>query len=181
MRSAQLVFFVLLAAVIALVQAFAFSSLAESRQRSKAKAGTVWLVYFLASDCERCEHVKTLIDALKAKYPVRIKAFDIDKKPNYELMKRLQAIHSQHKFAVPLVMVGETILMGEKEISAKLESTVRKLARSGGAGVPYLGHASDRTSTRTSDADCRKCNERGRPPEIKDELKRIRSLLGRWL
>jgi thiol-disulfide isomerase/thioredoxin len=180
MRSSRLASFLLLAAVIAFAQTFVFSSLVESRQRSKAKSGTVWLVFFLASDCERCEHVKTFIDALKAKYPVRIKAFDVDRRPNYELMERLQAIHSKQEFAVPLVMVGETILMGEKEISAKLENTVRKLARSGGARVPYLGQASDRTSTRTSDSECRKCNEH-RPPEIREELKRIRSLLGRWL
>jgi thiol-disulfide isomerase/thioredoxin len=180
MRSVRTASLVLLTAVIAIVYVFAISGLAEGRQRSKAKARTVWLVFFLASDCERCEHVKTFIDALKAKYPIRIKAFDVDRRPNYELMERLQAIHSKHEFAVPLVMVGETILMGEKEISAKLESTVRKLARSGGARVPYLGQASDRTSTRTSDSECRKCNER-RPPEIRDELKRIRSLLGRWL
>jgi thiol-disulfide isomerase/thioredoxin len=181
MRSTRAAFFVLLATVFAFVSAFAASSFAETSPRSKGKASTVWLVYFFASDCEKCEHVKTLIEALKAKYPVRTKSFNIDQKPNYELMQRLQAIHAKDKFAVPLVMVGETILMGEKEISAKLEGAVRKSARSGGARVPYLGQAPDRASTTTSDSACRDCEKRGRPPEIADELKKIRGFLDRWL
>jgi len=181
MSSTRSVFFVLLGLAIALMQAFAASGFAETRPRAKEKAGKVWLVYFFASDCEKCGHVKMLIEALKASYPVRVKAFDVDQKPNYELMQRLQAIHSKRKFAVPLVMLGETILMGEAEISAKLESAVRKLAHSGGSPVPYLGRSPHRTSPATSDAACRECDQRGRPPDIADELKKIRGFFDRWL
>jgi hypothetical protein len=168
-------------AVIALVQAFAALGLAEARTRSKEKAAAVWLVYFFSSDCEKCGHVKTLIEALKTKYPVRTKSFDVDQKGNYELMQRLQAIHSKRRLAVPLVMLGETILTGEAEISANLEGTVRKLAQSGGAPAPYLGKANVGTSAATADTRCRECDQRGRPPDIADELKRIRGILGGWL
>jgi thiol-disulfide isomerase/thioredoxin len=167
--------------MIAIAMAFAASGHAETRPQTKAKTGTVWLVYFLSSDCVKCEHVKKLIDGLKAKYPVKTKSFDIDQKANNELMQRLQSIHSDRKFAVPLVMVGETVLMGEKEISAKLEGAVRKFAKSGGARVPYLGQAPDGKSASASDRACTKCNERGRPPEITDELKRLRRFIDRWL
>jgi len=180
MSSSRSVFFILLAVVVALVQAFAASGFAETRPRSQDKAGKVWLVYFFASDCEKCGHVKTMIEALNVNYPVRVKAFDVDRKPNYELMQRLQAIHSKRRFAVPLVMLGETILIGEAEISAKLESAVRKLARSGGTPLPYLGRSPERTSPETSNAACRECDERGRPPDIADELKKIRGFFDRW-
>lgn len=181
MNSTRSVFLVSFVAVIAFVQVFEASGRAETRTRSKEKAAAIWLVYFFASDCEKCGHVKTLIEALKTKYPVRTKSFDIDQKSNYELMQRLQAIHSKRKFAVPLVMIGETILMGEAEISASLEGKVRKLAHSGGAPAPYLGKASGETSAATADTRCRECDQRGRPPDIGDELKRIRGILGGWL
>jgi len=181
MSSTRSVLFVLLALIIAFGQAFAAPGTPETRPRSKEKAGKVWLVYFFASDCEKCGHVKTLIEALKANYPVRVKAFDVDQKPNYQLMQRLQAIHSKRRFAVPLVMLGETILMGEAEISAKLERAVRKLAKSGGAQAPYLGSAAGETSVETADTRCRECDQRGRPPDIANELKRIRGILGGWL
>ena len=62
---------------------------------------------------------------LKARYPLRVKDFDVDKEADYALFKRIEAIHAADKFAVPLVMVGESILMGEEEITGKLEKTVR--------------------------------------------------------
>jgi len=181
MNSTRAVFFVLCAALIALAPLPGASAFAGvSSAAAKAKTGKVWLIYFFSSDCERCEHVRTLIQALKDAYPVRVKAFDIGRKPNHLLLRKLQAIHSKGKFEVPLVMVGETILMGENDISAKLESAVRKLARSGGSPLPYLGRAPGDESASSPEAACRDCSPRARPPNVADELKRIRSFLNRW-
>ncbi|MBI4964357.1 MAG: hypothetical protein HY913_13855 [Desulfomonile tiedjei] len=181
MSSSRSFFLFLCMVVIAFGQTLATEAMAENRARSKEKAGTVWLVYFFSADCEKCETVKKLIETLKVKYPVQAKMFNIDQKPNQELMQRLQAIHSKDKFAVPLVMVGESVLMGESEISAKLDGLVRKMAKSGGAPVPYLGAVPGRSSKVDSREPCRNCSERGRAPEITDELKRIRGFLERWL
>ena len=92
--------------------------------KGKAAKNAVGIVFFAAHDCPRCENVKDLMKVLKARYPLRVKDFDVDKEADYALFKRIEAIHAADKFAVPLVMVGESILMGEDEITGKLEKTV---------------------------------------------------------
>ena len=98
---------------------------AAAPAKAKAVKKTVGIVFFAAHDCPRCESVKDLMKVLKVRYPLRVKDFDVDKEADYSLFKRIEAIHSADKFAVPLVMVGESILMGEEEITGKLEKTVR--------------------------------------------------------
>lgn len=155
----------------------AASSGAKDRKRK-----TVWLVFFSSTACPRCPPVKDLIRGLKKTYPVRIKSFDVDSEKDYQLFTRLESIHSQGKFSVPLVMVGESILMGESEISKNLERLVRKHARSGGAPLPYLGNdrAGRSVHARSDPADCR-CDGKGRPPSLGDEWRKIRAFLNRWL
>ena len=77
---------------------------------------------------------------------------------------------------MPLVMVGESILMGEEEITGKLEKTVRSLARSGGSPFPYLGSAQETQTAAKPDASCRNC-EKGRPPDVTDELSKLRKFI----
>ena len=60
---------------------------------------------------------------LKTQYALRVKDFDVDTETDYALFKRVEAIHAAEKFSVPLVLVGESILMGEDEITGKLEKT----------------------------------------------------------
>ncbi|MBI5568770.1 MAG: glutaredoxin [Desulfomonile tiedjei] len=143
---------------------------------------TVWVVFFSSQGCPHCGSAKDLIAAMKAKYPIRTKVFDVDRSEDYRLFRRLERIHSSGKFAVPLIMVGESILEGEAEIAEKLEATVRRLARSGGAGLPYLGSA----STKRAVADKSQQNDsprenRVRPPTVGEEWKKIRTFLNKWL
>ena len=91
--------------------------------KAKVSKNTVGIVFFAAHDCPRCESVKDLMKILKARYALRVKDFDVDKEADYALFKRVEAIHATDKFAVPLVIVGESILMGEDEITGKLEKT----------------------------------------------------------
>lgn len=150
---------------------------------------TVWLVFFSSKNCPKCSAVKQLIDGLKREYPLRVRNFDIGKQPDYELMERLEAIHSTNKFSVPLVLVGDTILMGEDDITARLEETVSRLADTGGAPLPYLGPARDsqQPATRSSQTESRtdpslcNCEKKGRPPTIGEEWDKIRTFVGRWL
>jgi glutaredoxin len=144
--------------------------------KAKASKKTVGIVFFAAHDCPRCESVKDLMKVLKARYPLRVKDFDVDKEADYSLFKRIEAIHAVDKFAVPLVMVGESILMGEDEITGKLEKKVRSLARAGGSPFPYLGSARETKTVAKPDASCRDC-EKGRPPEVTDELSKLRKFI----
>ncbi|MDQ7783798.1 MAG: thioredoxin family protein [Desulfomonilaceae bacterium] len=152
------------------------------------KRNTVRLVFFSSKTCPKCDDVKQLIDVLKRRYPVKVKVFDIDVRAHYDLMERLEAIHSTEKFGVPMILVGETILIGEDRISAGLEKTVKRLAGSGGAPLPYLGpvedakpaapRSADRTS-RTNPAPC-DCEKQARPPTLGEDWEAIKRFVERW-
>ncbi len=151
----------------------------------KGKRRAVCIVFFFSKECEHCESAALLLKGLKKAYPIRLKKFDIGNSRNYELFKKLEAIHSRKGFAVPLIMVGDKILMGERDIKMELESTVRKLARSGGAPFPYLGPDARPQSRARKEAriqgdnDCH-CDQR-RPPTLGEEWKSIRALVDRYL
>jgi len=144
--------------------------------KGKAAKNAVGIVFFAAHDCPRCENVKDLMKVLKARYPLRVKDFDVDKEADYALFKRIEAIHAADKFAVPMVMVGESILMGEEEITGKLEKTVRALARSGGSSFPYLGSAQGTKAVAKPASSSCNC-EQGRPPDVTDELSKLRKFI----
>ena len=156
--------------------------LPEATAATKNK--TVWIVFFFSRSCPNCEPVEELLDALKRAYPVRIKAFDIDKPECYALYQRLEAIHARDSFGIPLVMVDDSILMGEREIARKLEKMIRRLSRKGGASLPYLGpnptrglEGSPRSAKATENGPCKYCNGKGRPPTIQEEWKKLRKLV----
>jgi glutaredoxin len=162
--------------VVLAVTLFALGSAEAAKVRGKAAKHSVAIVFFAAHDCPRCERVKDLVEVLKARYALKVKYFDVDKDADYALFKRVEAIHASDKFAVPLILVGESILMGEDEITRKLEKTVRKLARSGGSPFPYLGSALGKKAVAKSGASPCNCG-RGGPPEVTDELSRLRKFI----
>jgi len=144
--------------------------------KEKAGKNIVGIVLFAAHDCPKCESAKDLIKALKAKYALRVRDFDVDKESDYALFRRVEAIHATAKFAVPLVLVGETILIGEDEITGKLEKTVRDLTKSGGAPFPYLGPAQGKKGVAKPVSSSCNCDQ-GRPPEVADELSKLRKFI----
>lgn len=143
---------------------------------AKSSKNAVSVVFFAAHDCPRCRNVKDLMKVLKARYALRVKDFDVDTDADYALFKRIEAIHAADKFAVPLVMVGESILMGEDEITGKLEKTIRALARSGGSPFPYLGPAQQKKTAAKAAASSCNCAQGG-PPEVTDELSKLRRFI----
>ena len=157
----------------------AFAGPVKSQRAASDKTGKVWVAVFSSSECPHCEKTMELIERLKRIYPVRTKVFDIDSDRDYRIYKRLEAIHARDGFAVPLVMVGESMLMGEKEISLKLEKIVKKLARSGGSKLPYLGprNSDDDTVGKSRDSDCEQCDRQGRPPTIGEEWRKVKGLV----
>lgn len=150
-------------------------------KRDRRKPAPVWVVFFFSKDCPRCASVSRFIKILRQRYPVRLKKINIDQPREYALFERLEAIHAEERFAVPLVMVGQVILMGEDKITEQLESIVRRLSRSGGAPLPYLGpkgkNARDRVLRPTRPEP--RCEGRGRPPTIGEEWAKIKSLFRR--
>jgi hypothetical protein len=171
-------------AALAVVAVFALTVALRSpgfagtaRHAGKQIRNTVWLAYFSSHDCPKCEGVKDLIEIVKIKYPVRVKAFDVENDKDYALFRKLQSIHCPDGFSVPLIMVGDTILMGEDEITTKLDKTIGGLVKAGGARLPYLGPARSTVEPKNST----KCNcnrdKSVRPPTASEEWKSIRSFL----
>jgi glutaredoxin len=162
--------------VVLAITVLGWGSADAARVKGKAAKHSVAIVFFAAHDCPRCEHVKDLIKVLKARYALKVKDFDVEKDADYTLFKRVEAIHASGEFAVPLILVGESILMGEDEITGKLEKTVRKLARSGGSPFPYLGSADRRKTVAKPTASSCNCGQGG-PPQVADELSKLRKFI----
>jgi hypothetical protein len=167
-----------------------------SSKATQMRRGFVWILFVSSEDCPRCDGVKKFVSVLKQKYPVRTKRLDIGRDRDRSLLGRLEAIHAEKKFAVPLIMVGDSILIGESEISEKLEATVKRLARKGGSPLPYLGPTAKDKKTRTegrvagaaaeppsqperASSECPTCEKRPRPPSFSEELGRIKGLLNK--
>ncbi len=151
-------------------------------QASRKKSATVWVVFFFSQDCPRCESVRVLLKALKSSYPfVRLRVFDVARERDYELFRHLESIHSNEQFGVPLVMVGESILEGEDQIAAKLEKTVKRLSRAGGASLPYLGpHSTKKHVARGLPREKGPCQDKGGPPTLREELGKMRELFDKF-
>jgi len=173
LRAAVFVVTALVAVGFAAGNAFAASS-APKKQRGK-----VWVVYFSSEDCPFCKGVTRLVQELTKKYPMTVRRFSIDRAKHRALLDRIESIHAQGRLEVPVVILDETILMGEEEITAKLEPTVRRLAAAGGAAPPYLGPVDDKDKAIADKAreECPTCERR--PPTIGEEWAKIRGLLDR--
>lgn len=166
--------------ICALMQAVCLLCLFGSLEDADAagKRGEVWLVFFSSDECPLCSNVDMLVNGLSTKYPLKVKKFSVERRADYALLERLQGIHSDgREFGVPLVMVGEQILVGETEIAAKLEPSVRALSRAGGAPLPYLGPSKATVPKASSKQAKAKCETR--PPESPDVWSRVRSFLDR--
>ena len=87
---------------------------------------TVVVTVFTSSECPFCENVKELVDDLKTTLPIKIEMFDINQPADYDLFSKIEATHKGERFAVPLVIVGNTVLMGQSQIFNKLEDTIKK-------------------------------------------------------
>jgi glutaredoxin len=102
---------------------------APAQKSSKAAPDidkTVVVTVFTSSECPFCENVKELVDDLKTTLPIKIEMFDINQPADYDLFSKIEATHKGERFAVPLIIVGDTVLMGQSQIFNKLEDTIKK-------------------------------------------------------
>lgn len=140
---------------------------------------TVWVVFFGSSECSKCESVERILEALKRHYPVKIRKFDISRDSSLRLFEKMEAIHSDGGFAIPLVMLGNTVLIGEDRIVKGIEATVRDLYFKGGSAQPYLGpqwsSAAKASSESSVKRQCDSCG--GRPPTIQEEWAKVRKFI----
>jgi len=112
-------------------------------------AQSIVVTLFTSSECPFCDNVKELVEDLKTQLPIKTELFDINKPNDFDLYCKIEATHKKAKFAVPLVIVGETVLIGQSEIFAKLESTIKSLEASGQTN-PLTDKTGDIENSKTS-------------------------------
>lgn len=147
----------------------------EASARSKG-AERVGIVFFSSNDCPHCSTIKYELRRIQRLYPIKLLSFNIDNPKAYALFTNLESIHSSDGFGVPLIMLGESILMGEAEIKKRLEPTVRRLMKSGRSPLPYLGPAAPKKRARKRNPPkCPNCDRR--PPTLGEEWGNIRTFV----
>lgn len=159
-----------------------FLSVAHSTalNSGEKRKNTVTMIFFLSRDCPKCETIKDLIEILQVRYPLRVRRFDISKEDGYAVFKAVESIHGARSFAVPLVMLGESILIGEQEIADKLEKAVKHLVTAGGSSSPYIGPVQRKSqggpATKKAQPRCESCSRSG-PSSLGEEWQRVRAYL----
>lgn len=96
---------------------------------------------FEAQDCAHCQTVKeeVLIPLSSDQYgdQVEIRFFDIGALENYEVMVRLEGEYGISGLAaIPLVFIGDQVLVGEEEIRDRLPGLVEQYLAAGGCEFP---------------------------------------------
>jgi thiol-disulfide isomerase/thioredoxin len=98
----------------------------QSAPAGGSGAGTVTVSFFYGEECPHCHTVMPFIESLRQKYP------DVDfqvletwhNETNKEQYTLLNSRLGQQNYGVPEVIVGDVVLIGDKDIPAKLESVI---------------------------------------------------------
>lgn len=168
-----------LAFICSLFLSMLLHGVADSAKNTK---GDVWVVYFGSSDCPVCEHIAPVLKALVDEFGLKIRYYDITRPEDYLIFEQIESVHGDGKFSVPLVIIGEHLLTGEKQIQTNLRKLVEKYRNESGSPLPYLGEPKNVASTAPpKDAECPDCADRGRPPAIQSELKKLKVIIDKFL
>jgi cytochrome c biogenesis protein CcdA len=101
----------------------------------------VRLLFFYSQDCEHCQVVMNeVLPLLREKYgaQLEIQSIEISDADNYQWLLDMEAAYQipTDKVDIPEVFVGETALIGEDEIRARLDETIASYLAIGGVDYP---------------------------------------------
>lgn len=99
-------------------------------------AQSTQLEFFWAKDCPHCEAVRDLVQMIQMNYKITVKDVDVETQEGYKEFVRVGKRFRKDPPAVPLIVIGGQILMGEAEIKANLEQKIEVLTRRGQASPP---------------------------------------------
>lgn len=88
--------------------------------------------FFFNPGCSACEKVHPVIEAYAANHSdVQVEYYSIaGNKTNIDLFNSYQDAYNISRAHIPILFLGDTILMGEENISRKLDSTVQEVRHS---------------------------------------------------
>lgn len=98
----------------------------ESPAGSVPADGTSTVYFFYGEECPHCHEVRPLIDTLSRKYPdVEFRILETwHNQTNQELATSFNTRLGVKEAGVPEVIVGDTVLIGSRDIPAKLEAAI---------------------------------------------------------
>ncbi len=108
-----------------------------------AQDNTVHVLYFYAEDCSHCQVVQAEVLApLEAQYGAALKVhrFEIGTPENYEglVMTELHFQVASAQRAIPTLVIGQTVLIGEDPIREQLPTLVANGIQQGGIPFPEI-------------------------------------------
>ena len=112
--------------LVMMIFLYPFSGLAQNLPPKGSKPEKIIVVtLFTSSDCPVCDRVKVLLEDFKTTFPIKIDVFDINQPDDYDLFLKIGSLYKHKHFAVPLVIVGNEVMVGQSEIFGGIEKTVR--------------------------------------------------------
>lgn len=101
--------------------------------------------FYLQESKESQSAIKDIFPPLGQKYNLHIKHLDLAEPGNYELLKKLEEKYNGKDNKLPVMVIGEHILAGKKEIKKNFESVLQKYKQNG-CEFPTLEAKSDTTT-----------------------------------
>ena len=108
---------------------------------AQADEPVVRLLFFYSYDCDHCQVViDKVLPLLQEKYGAQLEmqSIEISDADNYEWLLDMEAAYQipPDKVGIPEVFIGDTALIGEAEIRARLDETIASYLAAGGVDYP---------------------------------------------
>lgn len=126
------------------------------------------LFVFEAQDCNHCMAVKdAVLTPLSEEYGdrVQIRFFDIGAFENYEVLVRLEREHGLFGQAIPLIFIGDGVLVGEEQITDELRGLVEECLAAGGCDFPSGDEPVEAPNLPSGPLTAPRCDEQTQPGE----------------
>jgi cytochrome c biogenesis protein CcdA/thiol-disulfide isomerase/thioredoxin len=110
---------------------------------AQADQPVVRLLFFYSQDCPHCQAViDEVLSPLQQKYgaQLEVQSIEISDPDNYQWLLDMEAAYQipPDKVDIPEVFVGDTALIGEAEIRARLDETIASYLAAGGVDYPAI-------------------------------------------
>lgn len=100
--------------------------------------GTVKLYRFYSEETGGLRAQEEVIRPLSAKYSIEVQSFSVNQLKNYDLLTKFEKELTDTDNEIPVIVIGNKILVGETEIRRDLEGLVKTYAEKGGTSWPSL-------------------------------------------
>ncbi len=122
--------------ILTIIISFLFCNGATSQTSSASNQ----IYYFYAQDCEPCKTIlQGYLPTLKPIYPfLEVKTFDVGNSLYYEALSKLENRFGKKESDLPVLVIGNHLLSGEREVMEKLDPLILEYQAKGGIPAPPI-------------------------------------------